>query len=310
MQAQSLLIVRNPYAGRAPSEATLRAAAAPLQAEGTALEIQETKEPGHAQEIAAVAARNGVDVVAVAGGDGTVHEVVNGLAGSHSTLAVIPSGTTNVWAKEAGIPRDPALALRWIKHARHVQLDLGHATVANGAECYFLLMCSTGLDAEVVRRIERGHFKRHLGRVWYGLVGFDRVLRASPVRTLIVCNSKSLERDLLFAVVGNTQLYGGLIRLASNARANDGLLDLVAFSGHGKLKLLQLAGRALRGGLHHRTGQGIDYLQATEVKIEPERSLPVQADGEFIGESPVTINVASVALNALIAQGSNRLISD
>ena len=108
MLPRSLLIVRNPRARRAPSEAALREAAAPLRAKGVAIELRSTSAPGHAREIAAEAARDGVDLLVAAGGDGTIHEAINGLAGSDTALSAIPSGTANVWAREVGIPRGAA----------------------------------------------------------------------------------------------------------------------------------------------------------------------------------------------------------
>ena len=303
------MIVRNARAGRAPSEGALRAAAAPLRAAGAAIQLRNTERPGHARELAAEAARDALDVVVAAGGDGTVHEVVNGLAGSDTALSVIPAGTANVWAKEARIPRDAARALGWIEGARRVRLDLGRAELGDGSQCYFLLMCSTGLDAEAVRRVEQGRLKRRLGRLWYGLVGLERALRAPAVQTRLSVDGVALERRLLFAVAGNTRLYGGFLRLASDARADDGLLDLAAFSGSGPATRLRLAARALRGGLHERAGDGIDYLRGATIEIKSERPLPVQADGEYLGETPLRLSVAPRALDVLIARGPTPLLA-
>ena len=305
-----MLVVRNPAARRAPSEAALRSALVPLRAAGATIELLSTTAPGHARELAAAAARDGIEVVVAVGGDGTVHEVANGLAGSETALAAVRAGTANVWAKEAGIPSGVERALAWIAEARRARIDLGRAEVAGGSERYFLLMCSAGLDAEIVRRVgEGGRRKRWLGRAWYALLGLERGLRAPSVAARIGVDGEAIERPLLFAVAGNTRLYGGLVRLTGAARADDGLLDLVAFSGGGLPARLRLTARGLRGGLQTRAGDGIDYLRGADVRIEPERPLAVQADGEYIGETPLRLGVAPRALSVLLARGPNPLLS-
>ena len=323
----SLLIVRNPRARRAPSEAALREAVAPLRARGVTIELRSTSAPGHAREIAAEAARDGVDLLVAAGGDGTVHEAINGLAGSDTALSAIPSGTANVWAREAGIPRGAERSLAWLEHARRVRIDLGRAGFEgpDGArsEHLFLLMCSTGLDAEVVRRVGGGgRGKRWLGPAWYVLHGGERLLRAPAVRTRIAIEGPpadaTIERPLLFAVAGNTRLYGGISRLTGDARADDGLLDLAAFCGGGIASRIALSARVypralrrgLRGSLAPRAGGAAEYLRGARFRIEPETPLAVQADGEYLGETPLTVSVAPRALDVLIAPGPSPLLGE
>ena len=316
---RSLLIVHNPAAGRAPAERALIEAAAPLRAAGAEVELRPTAGPGHARELAAAAARGGVDAVVAAGGDGTIHEVANGLAGSGAALAAVRGGTANVWAREAGAPRDPARALRLLATARRVRIDLGVAEPAGGpaggGARRFLLMCSAGLDAETVRRVgEGGRAKRWFGRAWYALAGAERALRAPAVRARIRAGETAIERPLLLAVAGNTRLYGGVARLTGAARADDGLLDLAAFSARGPLGRLRTVARGLRGGLRGdlavRAGGGIDYLRAARIRIEPDRPLAVQADGEYLGETPLALGVEPRALDVLIAPGPNPLLAD
>src|SRR5690606_26707690 len=165
------------------------------------------------------------------GGDGTIYEVVNGLAHSDTALAVIPTGTANVWAREAFVPRDLTRALKLVALGRRERVDLGVAEGAFGRR-HFLLMCGIGLDAEVVGRVGTSSSgKRRLGKAWYALLGAGAVARATPVETTFSLDGTSLERPLLQAVAGNTRLYGGVTRLTSNARMDDGLLDLCVFSG-------------------------------------------------------------------------------
>ena len=184
-------------------------------------------------------------------------------------------------------------------------------------------MCSTGLDAEVVRRIGGGgRAKRRLGPILYVLHGGERLLRAPSVRTRIAIEGPpadaTIERSLLFAVAGNTRLYGGISRLTGDARADDGLLDLAAFCGGGLASRLTLSARVypralrrgLRGSLAPRAGGAAEYLRGAGFRIEPETPLAVQADGEYLGETPLTLSVAPRALDVLIAPGPSPLLGE
>ncbi len=308
--AQTLMVIRNPGARRAGAERELWAATAALRALGWQVELRTTVAPGEATDLAAEAARRGVSVVAACGGDGTVHEVVNGLVHTETALAVIPGGTADVWAREASVPRNVARAFSMIPSARGARVDVGVAEGGFGRR-YFLLMCGVGLDADVVRRV--GHDsagKRRFGKAWYAARGASVLLRARPVATSFTLNGKSIERPLLQAIAGNTQLYGGVMRLTSGARMDDGLLDLCVFSGRGRGRQLSLLPRALRGGLHKRAGNGVDYLRGDCIEVRSERPLPVQADGEYLGETPVTLSVARQALTVLIARQPNVLLGE
>ena len=305
-----VLLLRNPKSRRAPSETALREAAAPLVERGWRFDIESTTRPGDATRIASAAAASGYNAVVAAGGDGTVHEVVQGLAGTAAALGVVPAGTADVWAQEAGVPGGATRALAFLARARTARLDVGRATFEDGTARRFLLMCSVGLDAEVVRRVGAGGApKRLVGGAWYAAAGLALGARAAPVPTTIDIDGQRSERDLYLAVVGNTRLYGGLARITGAALADDGALDVCTFSGRGLRDRLALVARALRGGLDRRAGNGIDYTRGVEVRIEPERPLPVQADGEYVGETPVTITVEPRALTVLLAPEPNPLLS-
>jgi YegS/Rv2252/BmrU family lipid kinase len=308
---RTVVIVRNPRARRAPPEAELlREVVDGLVTRGWAVDVQNTTAPGHATELAAKAAAVGVDVIAACGGDGTVSEVANGIAGTTAALAVLPAGTTDVWAREAFIPRDLHGAVRAMANARRVRIDLGRARLASGRDLRFLLMCSAGVDAEVVRRLQSGSYgKRVLGRGWYGAVASWVLGRSEPADAFVRVDGEAIERPMLMAVAGNTRLYGGVARLTAGARADDGLLDLCVFSGHGLGHRALLTARAIRGGLDERVGGGVDYARGRRVEIDTEWPVPVQADGEYIGETPVVMEVESGALLALVSPAPNALFA-
>lgn len=304
VQPRSVVIVRNPRA-RAPSERTLLAAAAPLRAAGWRVELHTTAHAGEATAVAREAAAGGFDIVVACGGDGTVREVVSGLAGSDTALGTIAAGTTNVWAREIHLPRGAAAALAMLPWARAVRADVG---VANGR--HFLLMCSVGLDAETVRRVGAGRAKRWLGRGAYVLAGARNALRSQPVAARIIAGEQTLERDLLMAVAGNTRLYGGAVRITRHARIDDGLLDLCAFSGGGLLHRARLAALAVGRDLEHDAADGVDYLRSAAIEIETEHPMAVQVDGEYAGETPLHLAVLPAALTVLMAPRPNALLGE
>lgn len=288
----------------------MRAAAVSLQEHGWALRVESTTHAGHATELAADAASAGIEVVAACGGDGTVNEVVQALAGTSTALAVIPSGTANVWAREAGVPLDVGRAISLIPSARAVAVDVGVVEGEFGAR-RFLLMCGIGLDAEVVRRVGGGsRGKRLLGKAWYGVVGARALSGWRSARCELVLDSVPTEERVFQVVAGNTRLYGGVLQLTSDARMDDGLLDVCVFSGRGRLALGRLLWRARRGELHARAGRGIEYLRGARIDIGSSRRLAVQADGEYVGETPVTLSVLPRSLTALIGTRPNALLGE
>ena len=306
----TVLLLLNPRARRAPSEDALRKAAEPLVERRWRVDVESTAGPGDATRIAAEAVARGYNAVIAVGGDGTVHEAVQALAGTATALGVVPAGTANVWANEAGVPRGARRALTFLLRARTARIDVGRMTFEDGSARRFLLMCSAGLDAEVVRRVGAGgRAKRLAGGLVYAATGLILGARAASTPTVIDVDGVGADRDLYFAVVGNTRLYGGLVRITAGALADDGALDVVAFSGRRRVGRLALVARALRGGLDRRSGGAIDYTQGAQVRIAPERPLPVQADGEYIGETPVTITVEPRALTVLLAPDLNPLLT-
>lgn len=305
----TVLLLLNPIARRAPSEDALRKAAGPLVERRWHVDVESTTGPGDATRIAAEAVARGYNAVIAVGGDGTAHEVVQALAGTTTALGVVPAGTANVWAKEAGVPRGARRALSSLLRARTARVDVGRASFEDGTSLRFLLMCSAGLDADVMRRVAGSARKRFMGRAAYAASGLTRLVRANPVRTAVEVDEARGEHDLYLAVAGNTRGYGGIASLTNAALADDGALDIVTFSGRRLAGRFALAARALRGGLDRRASGGIEYGRGAVVRIAPERPLAVQADGEYIGETPVTVTIEPRALTVLLAPEPNPLLT-
>ncbi len=251
----------------------------------------ETKRAGDAKAVAEDAAASGFDAVIVNGGDGTINEAVNGLAGSETALAVIPGGTANVWAKEISMPRDPVAAMREVVCGERRRIDLGRA----GGR-HFLLMAGIGLDAEVVRRVGP-RLKERLGAPAHLISAVPAAIRRRPVRVQMIIDGVAGETMVYWMVVGNTRLYGGVREITHRAVVDDGLLD-VAWMRFGGLHRLVTDGVRLVRGTHHRS-RNVRYLQARSIEIETA-GMPVQVDGELHGETPMRFEVAPGALTVIV----------
>ncbi len=312
-------IIRNPGARAAPSESRLRAAAGPLRRRGWEVEIRSTAAPGDAESLAREALAAGASTVVAAGGDGTVHEVVNALAGSGGALGVIPAGTANVWAGEVALPRSPERALALVASGWRAHLDLGEAALPAGrGRRRFLLMAGAGVDGSVVRAMHgRRTAKRLAGRAAFGPAIAATALGARPLPVRITAGRRELHRELWLAVCGNTRSYTGVLQLTSDARADDGALDLLLLSGAGRRRQAALIARSLRGSLHRRRAPGIDYLRRQELAIalEPGAAAPleVQADGEPLATvhpgDEITLRALPGALVAVLPRRPTPLLA-
>lgn len=271
-----------------------------MQAGGFSLDLERTRTPGHATALAREAVAGGYELVIACGGDGTVSEVANGLAGSTVPMGVIPAGTVNIWAAEAGIPTDCGAAARALLRGVVREVDLGRA-----GDRYFLLMAGLGLDGAVARNLSI-RMKTSLGRTAYLLAGMRTLPAFEGSRVNFIIDGERLERDAVWIVIGNTRLYGGLLTVTPDAKVDDGLLDLCIFSGRGFLSCTGCLA-ALLGGRHLRL-KSVEYRKCQEVRVESAVPLPIQADGDFIGFSPRTFQVASKALHVMLPPGTSTRI--
>jgi diacylglycerol kinase (ATP) len=290
-------IIANPMCGGIRGADPLhdvRETAAWLADHGLPSEVCLTERPGHAAELARAAVVAGMEMVVAAGGDGTVNDIVQALAGHATALGVLPMGTVNVWAREVGIPLRLDQAREVLAHGVRRRVDLGRAGTR-----YFLLMAGIGFDAEVARRVERGVLKRAgLKLLEYpaavGLLGVTH----QPARIWMRTGGKRRSVSALMIIIGNTRLYAGAFTFAKKAVADDGLLDIVIVANGG---LLHRASVLLRALLRRATlGPQVRYQRSDLIRLEANRHVPVQVDGEVIGALPMTFSVAPAALTVVV----------
>jgi YegS/Rv2252/BmrU family lipid kinase len=285
------VIIRNPVARHPLKGDTLQRVLAVARQAGWTIETLATEHAGHATDLARDAAARRIDVVIVHGGDGTLNEVVNGLAGTDTAVAILRGGTANVWAKETRCPKDPVAAMRTIVAGRRRRIDLGRA---NGH--YFLLMCGVGLDAAIVPVVPP-RWKRRLGAFAYISAGVIMAFRTKAWRTDLTIDDDASERSLYWMLAGNTRSYGGVLNITHRAIADDGLLDVALMRRGGIYRVVVDAIRVLFK--RHDRSPNVRYTRAQSIHIATP-GIPLQVDGEAHGETPLRIVIAPLALSVIV----------
>jgi len=252
--------------------------------------IHTTSHPGGAEALARQAVEQGFGKIVAAGGDGTVNEVVNGLAGSDVALGLLPIGTVNVFAMELGLPSHN-LELCWdVIQGENMRLvDLPSA---NG-KC-FVQLAGVGLDAQVVKETSLT-FKRSFGPLSY-LISAAQIAARQPPKLFIESENTPVEEGS-FVLVGNGRLYGGPFPFFKHALIDDGLFDVVVFKRLGYLEIIKYLQDVVFSS-DIRVPE-VEYFQTQRLRISSEQDVPVELDGELAGNCPVDFQIKEKALRVL-----------
>lgn len=306
------LLIHNPAAGQRDQRAAIDEVLTYLRSLGWQVELRQTHGRGDATTYAREAAAGGMDAAFVAGGDGTINEALNGLAYSHLALGVLPTGTANVWAQEIGLPiprllnpdSNPLLtSVKQLVEGTVRTIDLGKA---NGR--YFMLYGSVGFDAHIVREIEQQKdLKQRLGGLAYFVAGAAAAWNFIGTRTLLSVDGKRMRRRIWAVMAANTQLYGGVMRIAAEARADDGLLDIIIVEGHGPLATLRHYGGFLLRGIW--ADPQVESFRARTMEVHAHHPIPVQVDGDAAGMTPVKFEIAPRALKVLVPSAPQNIFT-
>jgi diacylglycerol kinase (ATP) len=289
------LIITNPAAARA-DEPRLLAARARLAAGGWAVEIARTGGPGDGERLARAAVADGVDVLIAHGGDGTAMDVAAALIGTGRPLGLLPAGTGNLLAGNLRIRRSWRAAVDVILAAAPRPIDVGRLTTAAGSRC-FAVACGTGFDAELMRSTAP-HHKRLFGMGAYvaTAVGLATDIRRARVR--IDADGVVHECHAAIVLVANCgELIPGVLPIHSAIRPDDGVFDVAIFDAATMGEALRLVWRLFQRQPH--ADRGISFLRASRVTVATEPELPVQADGEAAGRTPLSVDVQPRALHVL-----------
>lgn len=285
-------MVCNPSAGGGKAAAIAARAQSRLRARGIDVTLRSTSAPGEAADITEGLARD-VDVVVAVGGDGTVNEVVNGLAGTDIPLGIVPAGSVNVLALELSIPFDADRACDVIAAGRTLSLDLG---IANGRR--FTLMLGAGIDAMTVRDLDP-LAKRRFGRLAFVSTGvISRIRHPQPDFEVDVDGHP---HPATFAVVGNSRFYGGRFGVTTEADPTDGVFDVLVYHGQSlAADALFWMGVPLELHLGH---PGVTYLRGAKITLRPleaDNTVWFQTDGELAGALPATAVIEQRALQVFV----------
>lgn len=240
---------------------------------GHLVEVLPTFEAGDATMLAAAAARRGVDVVAAAGGDGTVNEVVNGLDGYDVPLGIIPVGTANDFARQVGIPADADHAMDVILQRKPRRLDTASL---NGRR--FLNVSTGGVGAEATAETP-AEVKESLGAIAYAISGVRKLADFRARHAHFRGDGFEYDGEFLMFAVGITRSTGGGTMVTPMASATDGLLDLCIVERMSRGEFARTALRIKRG--EHIGQDGVHYVQLKSVTIESSEPLAVNVDGEI-----------------------------
>lgn len=295
------LIIYNPTAGPRDVWKELKQVRRELFARGWSVDVETTRQAGEATMLAREAAQAGLGAVWVAGGDGTINEVVNGLVGTETALGVLPVGTGNVWARQLHLPVYTMTHPFRLREAAIAQAK-GHIRTVDAGRMndrYFLLWAGMGFDAQITADIEpRPRRVKQLGTLPYIVAGLILAQEFSGVRTHLVLDGRSLRSRALMVVVSNVQMYS-IFHLTPQARMDDGLLNVFVFKGLGGfLYMLRMAGQLFVG--RHLQNPRVVQRTARQVTIWTEAPMAVQADGEPLGTTPVSVQVVPRALRVLV----------
>lgn len=249
-----------------------------------------TNDGDEARELAARFAAAGEPVVIAAGGDGTINAVVKGLAGSKSALAILPTGTMNVFARELGLPFDSlSKCLDVIERGFVREIDLFEANKAP-----FVQMAGVGFDAKVIEATS-WESKKALGPLAY-LLAAVKVLGEHPPQMEVICADGRRETGVA-VLAGNGALYGGPFKFFRKADNRDSMLDVLVYKEAGYRLVLDLLRGLAAGGVD--LVSSACYLQTENFRVRADCEVPVEVDGELLGrfseihfaESPCRLRV-------------------
>ena len=286
-----MLVIVNPYATTVSDR--LRHLVVYALESRYAVEAVDTEKPSHATQICREAAGEGYDVVVAFGGDGTVNEAANGLAGSDTPLSVLPGGATNVYCRVLGIPHDVVDAtehlLRMADDFRPRKVDLGRVD-----DRYFTFSSGVGLDASVVERVDaHPRMKRRLNEWYYTYAAvstFNRKYLVRPPRVRVRVGGVELEGVTLVVQNCDPYTYFGRrpIRINDGASLDDGTLGVTVLRRATPAELPTVLWRAFSGKAstisRHRQIDGFPGVEGALVSALDDRPFPLQVDGDFIGE--------------------------
>jgi len=283
-----------------------------LRKVGMEVEVSPTAGPGAASELANKAASQGSDIVLVCGGDGTINEVINGLAGSQASLGLLPGGTANILARDMGLPLNPVRAATELSRWSPRRIPLGKATwwiakaSINGVPAeqehairYFMTVAGIGFDAHVVYKLSP-EMKMSWGVTGYIVEALRQAFRY-PFQEFSCRTDGGPDRMGTFVAVQRARNYGGWLHLTPDARFFDDRFTLCFFKSHNRARYFLYAALVL-ACQHFRLGD-VELVQARKLCCTAQvagETIRFELDGELVGTLPATFEIVPEALTLLV----------
>ncbi len=295
MKADTLVIV-NPVSGGGSALRAEPLVASYLAAQGRNVQFVHSRSSEDVREQAAKAAASGYRYVVALGGDGAFHHVIEGVYGADAIAGIFPAGNGNDIARDLGIPGDPGTAANAFLHSKPRAVDLVRVRFTDGRTVHYVGVGGMGLDAEAA------HLANTRFKAWPGVARY----LAGTLWTFFHERALELRAEMdgvrwagraLFAAVANATSYGSGVRIAPEARMDDGWLEVVLVGEVEWTRLLEALPILLTtGNLHF---EEVHRFRCRRVRLEAERPAKVHGDGELLGESPAEFEVIPGAVRVM-----------
>ena len=325
------ILIANPISGKGHAKNIAEQAYTALTESGHQGQLVFTSASGDAMRFAQEAVADGIRSVIACGGDGTLHEVVNGIATvPEVTLGILPCGRGNDFAAAIGVPLKPEASIATLLSGAPIRVDLGrcynssqeesrqpsavndqqrdivaetgtgHATITDSqeppADCYFITIATCGYDTEVSRRAAKGT-PLFAGTASYAYAAVETLFYYEPPFVRLEGDFGIHEGPLLLAATGITNRYGGGFQIVPNARIDDGLFDVCIIRPVSSLTVLRLMVTLFWGG--HVSHPAVSMHQTRTLTIETDAPILLYADGEPMCETPATIEIIKDGLTVI-----------
>jgi len=293
------IITVNPHGGKKLGPRLLNRVKPLFEAKGIELFVVETTFAGHAKELANQLNITEYDGFIGIGGDGTLHEIINGMLSRHDgrkiPIGIIPGGSGNSYMHDLNLT-DPLKAARAIINGKTRALDTAKVEV-NHIIKYSNNMIGWGLVTDVGNQAE--HF-RWLGTNRYTILSVVEVLRHKSRPATLIMDDKKIEDEFIFIIACNSIHVGKGMKMAPKARLDDGLIDLIVIrSGVSRTRLLQVLPKLFDGS--HINEPELEYYQTSQFSLIPETDEILNIDGEIMGSTPIQVNVIPKAFEMFVS---------
>ncbi|MNH89884.1 Diacylglycerol kinase [compost metagenome] len=287
-------LIYNPTSGREEMKKKLADVLQRLERGGLETSVHATIGEGDATLAAADAVERGFDLIIAAGGDGTLYEVINGMAEKsyRPPLGIIPLGTTNDFARALNIPKNWEQACDIIVRQHTMDIDVGKVN-----NRYFINILGGGSMTELTYEVP-SKLKTMIGQLAYYMKGLEKLPRLRPIELFIKSEELTMHEEVMLFLVSNSNSVGGFEKLAPDASLNDGLLDVIILKKCNLAEFIRVVSLALRGEHHH--DPNVIYFQTKHIEVNSPDYVQVNLDGEFGGTLPVVVSNLKSHLQIII----------